>query len=105
MTTVATETSGFEQNYRPNNGTDGDCFNAQCCDRCMKDHAWHADWPDAPDSCPIIMDALSGEHAYPNELGPPQWSHNYETGESRCSEFEGPCDCELLPQQYPEEEK
>ena len=80
-------------NYRPSNGTEGDYFNMQCCHRCVKDHDWHVEPYQAGDSCPIILDALAGEHSYPNEDGPPQWSHNYETGESRCSEFEGPCAC------------
>lgn len=83
----------LEANYRPGNGTEGDAFNAQCCERCVKDHDWHGPGESTTDSCPIIMDSLSGEHSYPNELGPPQWSHDYSTGESRCSEFDGPCAC------------
>lgn len=84
----------FVVNYRPANGTDGEFFREQTCYRCVKDHAWHVPPFEADESCPIIMDALCGEHSYPNEQGPPQWSHSYETGESRCSEFVGPCGCE-----------
>lgn len=85
-------------NYRPSNGTEGDYFNAQTCHRCIRDHAWHIP-PDfaGNESCPIIMDALFGEHSYPNEKGPPQWSHDPDTGESWCSEFTGPCPCEESP--------
>jgi hypothetical protein len=80
-------------NYRASNGTGHELFRYQTCDRCVKDHKWHL--PDADgDSCPIIMDALIGEHAYPNELGPPQWHHDTDTGRSWCDEFEGPCDCD-----------
>lgn len=61
--------------YRPANGTDGDFFRAQTCDRCVKDHHWHGE-AEGGDSCPIIMDALSGEHSYPNPSGPPQWLHD-----------------------------
>lgn len=80
--------------YRPSNGTAGDFFRAQTCDRCVRDHDWHGDPDYGGESCPIIMDALIGEHAYPNEDGPPQWHHDYDTGRSWCDEFAGPCDCD-----------
>ena len=80
-------------NYRPSNGTEGDYFSAQTCHGCIKDHKWHKPNYSGGDSCPIIMDALSGEHSYPNEMGPPQWHHNYTTGRSWCDDFEGPCEC------------
>lgn len=78
--------------YRPSNGTEGLIFWAHTCDRCSRDHQWHS--TETGDSCPIIMDALAGEHAYPNEDGPPQWWRDGETGETGCSEFEGPCPCD-----------
>ena len=77
---------------RPCNGTEGDNQRYQTCDRCVKDHAWHG--PDeGDDSCPIILDALAGEHSYPNPDGPPQWWNDEETGEWGCTEFE-PCECD-----------
>jgi hypothetical protein len=82
------------RNYRPANGTENDYFAVQTCYRCARDHQWHIPPYEADDSCPIIMDSLVGEHAYPNEDGPPQWSYDPATGEGWCSEFEGPCECE-----------
>lgn len=79
---------------RPSNGTEGDIQRADTCDRCVIDHAygWHGDAEEGP-SCPIILDALVGEHSYPNEEGPPQWGQK-PTGEFVCSNFIGPCACE-----------
>jgi hypothetical protein len=76
----------IQQNYRPGNGTEGDYFRAQNCDRCVRDHAWHNDEVDGAESCTIMLDALIGH-------SPPQWSHDTATGESWCSEFQGPCAC------------
>lgn len=88
----------WEQGYRPANGTEGDIFSAQWCHNCAVDHAggWHEDPWDGDESCPILMDALAGEHSYPNEQGPPQWEHRggYGRGsETRCTAFQGPCLC------------
>lgn len=82
-------------NYRPSNGTEGDMMRQQLCDRCTADHAggWHDNPDDGVDSCEIILSAIAGPHSYPNP-GPPQWGHNYETGESRCTAFVGPCSCD-----------
>jgi hypothetical protein len=81
--------------FRPSNGTEGDIMRAKTCDTCVKDHAWHHGEPDPwVDSCPIVMDALCGEHSYPNPDGPPQWWHVYGTGEYGCTEYQGPCECE-----------
>ena len=77
---------------RPCNGTEGDHQRAQTCNRCVKDHGWHDGEPADMQSCPIILDALAGEHSYPNPDGPPQWWHDMETGEWGCTEFE-PCEC------------
>lgn len=79
---------------RPSNGTAGDCQRSWTCARCTVDHG--GGWHDGAEgeSCPIIMDALCGEHSYPNPEGPPQWGHDYDTGEWVCTEFQGPCSCE-----------
>lgn len=78
--------------YRPSNGTEGLIFAEHTCDRCVRDHQWHT--TETGESCPIILDGLAGEHAYPNPDGPPQWWRDAETGETGCSEFVGPCSCE-----------
>ena len=91
--------------YRPANGTEGDLHRSTTCDYCTIDHdgGWHE--PDnAGESCPIIMDAMFGDHSYPNPQGPPQWESRWverewsdgSTGnviESRCTEWVGPCSC------------
>lgn len=85
---------------RPSNGTEGDIMRAQLCDRCTVDHdgGWHTP-PDyeGPESCPIIIDSIVGEHSYPNEQGPPQWGYDPDTGEWVCTEFTGPCPCADRP--------
>lgn len=79
--------------FRPSNGTEGDIMRSYTCDRCVKDHDWHLDQDFRGDSCPIIMDALSGEHSYPNDDGPPQWWVDSDEHQYGCTEFEGPCLC------------
>jgi hypothetical protein len=80
---------------RPANGTDGMYQRAQTCDRCTVDHdgGWH-DGRDDGESCPIIYDALIGEHSYPNEEGPPEWGTDFDTGQWVCTKFVGPCPCD-----------
>jgi len=93
-----TDNPDIEWGQRPNNGTEGDIQRSYTCDRCQVDHPWHRfnaglrEQPDA--SCRIIMDALVGEHAYPNEEGPPEWGRNSVTGEWVCAKFKGPCRCD-----------
>lgn len=84
----------IRRNYRPSNGTEGDYFRSQTCYRCIKDHDWHG--PDAygDESCPVMMSGMVGEFAYPNPLGPPEWSYDDEAGRFECAAFEGPCPCE-----------
>lgn len=82
--------------YRPSNGTDGAYFTAQTCARCTVDHdtGWHSPPHfEGDESCPILLSTLCGPYDYPNE-GPPEWGHDYETGESVCSGFRGPCECD-----------
>lgn len=83
----------IERNYRPCNGTEGHYFMAQTCYRCTKDHQWHGEDAHGDDTCPILLSSMAGEFAYPNELGPPEWWHNSETGESGCAAYDGPCAC------------
>lgn len=80
---------------RPANGTEGDSMRARCCDRCTRDHEWHT--TQTGDSCPIIMDALVGDHSYPNPDGPPEWSIDLDTFRWSCSAFVGPCPCQSGP--------
>jgi len=85
----------WKPGYRPSNGTEGDIFRFNTCDRCIHDHSWHTPPFEADESCPIIMDALAGEHSYPNPLGPPQWEGRWMPEgwqEARCTEFK-PCEC------------
>lgn len=86
----------MEFGVRPSNGTMGDLMRAQCCDRCTVDHdgGWHTA-PDfeGPESCPVFLDALVGEHSYPAEQGPPEWGYDLDTGEWVCTKFAGPCAC------------
>ena len=82
--------------FRPSNGTEGDIMRSYTCARCVRDHddGWHSPPHfEGVASCPIIMDALSGEHSYPNPEGPPQW---WRGGPELygCTEFEGPCPCD-----------
>jgi hypothetical protein len=92
------ESDDWTPGYRPSNGTEGHIFSAQWCSNCTIDHdgGWHVPDADGGDSCPILMDALAGEHSYPNPEGPPQWQDRggYGRGhETRCTEFQGPCSC------------
>lgn len=82
------------RNYRPSNGTEGEYFARQTCYRCAHDHQWHSPDMDGDYTCPILMSSIVGEYSYPNELGPPQWTYNPDTGEGWCSAFDGPCACE-----------
>jgi hypothetical protein len=86
--------------YRPANGTEGDIFSSQWCRRCTVDHdqGWHDPARQDGDSCPILMDALVGDHSYPSPEGPPQWEERGAFGaghETRCTAFQGPCQCWL----------
>ena len=84
----------IERNYRPCNGTEGHYFMAQTWYRCTKDHQWHGEDAYGDESCPILLSSMVGEFAYPNELGPPEWSYDSEKGEFGCAGFEGPCACD-----------
>ena len=58
--------------YRPSNGTEGEWFMADWCDRCTKDN-----YPEKP-FCPIIGASLAfdiGNPNYPKEwiIGPDGW--------------------------------
>lgn len=88
----------IEWGLRPSNGTEGSMQESDTCGHCMADHDWHRYYDqgergeDQPDeSCPIIMDALSGEHSYPNEDGPPEWGYGSD-GRWYCKEYK-PCPC------------
>jgi hypothetical protein len=82
---------------RPSNGTEGDIQRGQTCDFCMADHEWHLHYDNErnqpAESCPIIMDAMVGEHSYPAEDGPPEWGQD-ERGHWYCKEFR-PCPCRV----------
>lgn len=85
----------MEFGRRPSNGTEGDFQRAQTCARCTVDHdgGWHDVVCEGDESCPIIFDALVGDHSYPNPEGPPEWGNDLETGEWVCTGFKGPCAC------------
>lgn len=84
---------GMVWNYRPSNGTEGDIHRQWTCGRCTVDHntGWHDGEGD--NSCPILMSSLSGPYDYPNP-GPPEWGHDFESGEYVCTGFQGPCSCD-----------
>lgn len=89
-----------EWGRRPSNGTEGDIQRSWTCASCTidHDHGWHS--PDADDtigSCPILDDALFGEHSYPNPEGPPEWGQDRRSGRWVCSSYRGPCSCEAMP--------
>lgn len=82
---------------RPSNGTEGDIMRYHLCDVCKADHDWHRHYDgeiDQPaESCPIIMDALCGDHSYPNPDGPPEWGQD-DGGRWFCKGF-APCPCKV----------
>lgn len=85
-----TETD-WEAGYRPSNGTAGDIFRAgpMGCFSCAIDHGhgWHTPPHfDGPESCPILLRSLVGEDT-------PEWEINRSTQQTRCTAWEGPCEC------------
>ncbi len=70
--------------YQPSNGTEGECFQAEWCERCKRDQAFRAD-PDSAEGCPILTNTMAydiGDPEYPAE-----WIET-EGGESKCTAFD-----------------
>jgi hypothetical protein len=42
------------------NGTEGELWMADNCERCARDHSWHADG-DTADQCPVLIALVIGE--------------------------------------------
>lgn len=66
------------EKYRPSNGSEGESFMAQFCERCI-----HEDWEEK--NCPIIgltMAYWEDEPEYPSE-----WTYDKE-GKPTCTKFE-----------------
>ena len=64
--------------YTPSNGSEGDYFMAEWCERCAKD-GYTEEHPEK--GCPIIVESM-------RDMNPPQWRIN-DDGWPMCSEFEG----------------
>lgn len=65
--------------YRPSNGTEGDYFMAEFCERC-----YHDSMGDTPEgSCPIL--AASFAYEINDDKYPNQW--RYEDGKPTCISF------------------
>lgn len=62
----------WKAGYRPSNGTEGDIFRDEWCDRCKLDHGMHGPDGEGP-GCEIYLSAIAGDYAYPAVQGPPQW--------------------------------
>jgi hypothetical protein len=76
MTNEAKDGGAAVEKYRPSNGTEGECFMAEWCDRCAKDAK--------PLSCSIITDTMAydvDDAEYPSE-----WVWDGKT--PRCTAFE-----------------
>lgn len=65
--------------YRPSNGSEGDWFESQFCERCEKDRAFWQDGNCDPDKVCMIHNL-----SYVRQV--PQWI--YVDGEPVCTEFE-----------------
>lgn len=74
------------------NGTMGETWQAQNCERCAKDHGWHAD-EEAAEQCPVLTALLIGEH--PIE-GLVRHADRPWPSELECTYFQ-PCACGRQP--------
>jgi hypothetical protein len=55
--------------YRPSNGSEGECFDAEWCARCERDRLFREDM-DKHDGCPIVAAAMAydiDDQEYPRE--------------------------------------
>ncbi len=64
------------EKYRPSNGTEGDCFRAQWCDKCAKD---------ANHDCRILARTLAFSEE--DDRYPKEWVYN-DVDEPCCTAFE-----------------
>ena len=72
------------QPYRPSNGTEGDAFYAQWCQRCERERAYRESRYDDPDlACPIVTRAMALKITNPDY--PREWISD-EAG-PRCTAF------------------
>lgn len=85
----ATKLNVWVSGYCPSNGTEGDQFQANWCDRCTRDHDIHGVGDGVGQGCPILMEALTGA-----PKGPPEWQRRFvgdsreeSEVETRCSAF------------------
>lgn len=69
--------------YRPSNGSEGDCFMAQFCERCVKDRAARAG--DYANGCDILCASLA--FGIGHELYPKEWVQDDDGGNPRCTAF------------------
>jgi hypothetical protein len=70
--------------YRPSNGTEGEGFEGQWCEKCTRDAGFREN-PDSADGCPILANVMIfnvDEAGYPKE-----WIQDDDGGNPRCTAF------------------
>jgi hypothetical protein len=76
--------------YRPSNGTEGDYFQNDWCEKCARDQAFRNN-PDSGDGCPIVAATLIfdiHESEYPKE-----WIEDDDGSNPRCTAFTTDATC------------
>ena len=68
--------------YRPSNGSEGESFHAQFCDRCSRDKFDG----DGGESCPILLRAIA--HGVDHPDYPAEWTYD-SAGRPTCTAFLG----------------
>lgn len=74
----------MSKSYRPSNGSEGECFQSQWCEKCVRDQAFRDD-PDSGDGCPILGATMIFN--IDDEEYPVEWIED-DKGEARCTAFE-----------------
>lgn len=87
---------GWTPGYLPSNGTDGDYFRAEWCDRCVRDHSAHIGEVTGPAGRWTCSIHSAGLIAYPGP-GPEEWERRIVDGrlETRCTAFQACWPCRI----------
>ena len=70
--------------YRPSNGTEGECFTSEWCERCSRDAAFREN-PDSGDGCPIVASTMI--YDITDDEYPIEWIEDDDGGNPRCTAF------------------
>ena len=75
-------------NFRPSNGTNGETFQSDWCDRCLLERPAREDYEETlrnGGGCAILLRTMAfdiGDENYPTE-----WTYDRKTGEPKCTAF------------------